>query len=326
MSTRRAADHGRHRIPGDTRYRRPVLTLACVVACVAACTGGATAAGRLFGSHATRGRAAAVSPPPSTSSGPKRRSPAEPRATASPAESAASATSAPPSAQATASPAAQPTTSPGVSRTVSASELVPQVGAVFDSDGLNGSHYCTASVVNSPGEDVIVSAAHCLDSTSEVFVPGYHDGVAPYGVWHLQRIVTEKQWTDDSDPDADVAFAVVAPLGGRTVQSVVGGYDLGIDRSTSAQVTLTGYPGASEKPVTCTNQISSFSSTQNRIDCTGMTSGTSGSPWVTAGGPGTVMGVIGGYEQGGDTDDVSYSVAFGQDVASLYGQATSDGN
>jgi V8-like Glu-specific endopeptidase len=197
---------------------------------------------------------------------------------------------------------------------------------VFDSDGLNGSHYCTASVVNSPGGDVIVTAAHCLDSTSEVFVPGYHDGLAPYGVWHLQRLVVDQQWTDDSDPDSDVAFAVVAPLDGRTVQSVVGGYDLGIDRSTSAQVTVTGYPGASEKPVTCTNRITSFSSTQNRIDCTGMASGTSGSPWVTAGSPGTVMGVIGGYEQGGDTDDVSYSVAFGQNVANLYRQATSSGN
>jgi hypothetical protein len=38
------------------------------------------------------------------------------------------------------------------------------------------------------------------------------------------------------------------------------------------------------------------------------------------------MGVIGGYEQGGDTDDVSYSVAFGQNVANLYRQATSSGN
>jgi V8-like Glu-specific endopeptidase len=206
---------------------------------------------------------------------------------------------------------------------------------LFDSSGLSGSHHCTASVVNSPGEDLIVTAAHCLGSASDVFVPAYHDGVAPYGVWHLQRVVVDTRWTTGSDPDADVAFAVVAPLAGRTIQSVVGGYDLGIGQGTSGRVTLTGYPETSEDPVTCADQISSFSSTQNEIYCTGMTGGTSGSPWITTdgtsgtggtGGTGTVMGVIGGYEQGGDTADVSYSVVFGRNVQDLYAEATSGGN
>ncbi|MCH5677791.1 trypsin-like serine peptidase [Streptomyces gilvus] len=197
---------------------------------------------------------------------------------------------------------------------------------MFDSSGLGGSHHCTASVVNSPGGDLIVTAAHCLGSASDVFVPAYHDGVAPYGVWHLQRVVTDSQWRADSNPDDDVAFAVVAPLDGHTVQSVVGGYDLESDQSASGQVTLTGYPETAQDPVTCTNQISSFSSTQNEIYCTGMTGGTSGSPWVTGGGAGTVMGVIGGYQQGGDTPDLSYSVVFGQGVQSLYAEAMSGGN
>jgi hypothetical protein len=35
-------------------------------------------------------------------------------------------------------------------------------------------------------------------------------------------------------------------------------------------------------------------------------------------GQGTVIGVIGGYEQGGDLPQVSYSVAFGAAVAALY--------
>ena len=120
-----------------------------------------------------------------------------------------------------------------------------------------------------------------------------------------------------------MAFAVVAPLNGRTIQSVVGGYALGTDQRTSGRVTLTGYPDDSQDPVTCTNSISSFSSTQNEIHCTGMAPGTSGSPWVTADGPGTVIGVIGGYEQGGDTPDDSYSVTFGQNVENLYEEATS---
>ena len=33
---------------------------------------------------------------------------------------------------------------------------------------------------------------------------------------------------------------------------------------------------------------------------------------------GTVIGVIGGYQKGGYTDAVSYSIVFGATVASLY--------
>jgi hypothetical protein len=36
---------------------------------------------------------------------------------------------------------------------------------------------------------------------------------------------------------------------------------------------------------------------------------------------GTIVGVIGGYEEGGDTPSVSYSVRFGAPVQSLYQQA-----
>ncbi len=36
-----------------------------------------------------------------------------------------------------------------------------------------------------------------------------------------------------------------------------------------------------------------------------------------------MIGVIGGFEQGGDTPQVSYSIVFGEDVASLYRNAVS---
>jgi len=36
-----------------------------------------------------------------------------------------------------------------------------------------------------------------------------------------------------------------------------------------------------------------------------------------------VTGVIGGYEQGGDTPSVSYSIRFGQTVRNLYNEAVS---
>jgi hypothetical protein len=58
------------------------------------------------------------------------------------------------------------------------------------------------------------------------------------------------------------------------------------------------------------------------FDCGGYPDGTSGGPFLVrldqATGQGTVIGIIGGYEQGGYTTAVSYSVVFSQEVQSLY--------
>jgi hypothetical protein len=86
-------------------------------------------------------------------------------------------------------------------------------------------------------------------------------------------------------------------------------------------VTVSGYPGSRETPLTCTNRPRSYSRTQQRIDCPGLSGGTSGSPWVN--GFGEVVGVLGGHEQGGATDDISYSVVLGAEAAALYRRAAS---
>ena len=58
--------------------------------------------------------------------------------------------------------------------------------------------------------------------------------------------------------------------------------------------------------------------------CHGYRDGTSGGPWVigfTARGTGTLFGVIGGYQEGGDSDWASYSAVFGAAALALYRQA-----
>ena len=56
-----------------------------------------------------------------------------------------------------------------------------------------------------------------------------------------------------------------------------------------------------------------------------VTGGTSGSPWVThfdrLTRTGTIVGVIGGYQEGGDTAAVSYSSYLGSAVQHLYQEA-----
>jgi V8-like Glu-specific endopeptidase len=215
---------------------------------------------------------------------------------------------------------------------------LPQVGAIFSyDDSSTGSHFCTGSVVNSAAGDVIVTAAHCVyDSGSGTyindiaFVPGYHDGQEPYGIWTASKIVVPQQWTDAGDPDYDVAFVVVhQPGSSARIQDVVGADTLGIDPSYTAMARVVGYPSGTEQPITCTNQTVEFSPTQLEFDCAGYPDGTSGSPFLTGvdaqTGLGTVSGVIGGYQYGGDTPDVSYSAYFGSDVADLLTQAQAAG-
>ena len=92
---------------------------------------------------------------------------------------------------------------------------------------------------------------------------------------------------------------------------------------------VVGYPDSQRRPLTCQNSVSAFSLSQIEFDCSGYTAGTSGSPFLVrlnpATGEGAVIGVIGGYEQGGYSADVSYSAAFGQHVLALYEAATSRG-
>ncbi|WP_370108567.1 serine protease [Streptacidiphilus sp. MAP12-33] len=222
-----------------------------------------------------------------------------------------------------------PVTAAGQSQVLSSSQQSTKVGAIFSSSSITpGNHHCTASVVDSPAGDVIVTAGHCLgtDPDSAVFVPGYRDGSAPDGVWKITQVIENSAWTGDGDQDDDVAFALVAPQNGQSLESAVGGgYTLSTSGTTSATVQMTGYPSATDEPITCTGDASAFSSTQLVIDCTAFTGGTSGTAWLagydSGSDQGSIIGVIGGYQQGGDTADVSYSIVFGPATQSLYEQA-----
>ncbi|MDH6110422.1 V8-like Glu-specific endopeptidase [Kitasatospora sp. MAP12-15] len=219
----------------------------------------------------------------------------------------------------------------GTTHTASPTVLNGLVGAVFTSNA-SGDHFCTASVVDSAGQNLIITAAHCVydpgvgQRNNLVFVPGYRAGETPNGVWPLAAITVDQSWADHGNPDLDVAFAIVQPQDGRQVQQVLGANKLGIGKGYQLDVRVTGYPSSSDEPITCVNQTVEQSPTQLRISCPDYTGGTSGSPWVTGFDPsthtGTVVGVIGGYQQGGNTPDISYTSYFGSGVQALYDRAT----
>ena len=218
---------------------------------------------------------------------------------------------------------------------------VAAVGALFPAGtasastaGLSasGGHFCTASVVHSAAGNLAVTAAHCLTGASGrvVFVPGYHEGVAPYGSWLVTRVFTDSAWSASQDPDDDVAFMQLAPApDGVPIENVTGAEHLVTGNSRRQIVQVIGYPSDADQPVRCVNWTRAFSPTQLEFDCGGYPEGTSGGPFLAdvdpGSGQGSVIGVIGGYQQGGDTDAISYSIVFGSRVASLYQTASTAG-
>jgi len=222
---------------------------------------------------------------------------------------------------------------PAIMVTGTLSDETPAVGALFlvSSAGL-GKHFCTASVVDSPRGDLVITAAHCVSGKRPgqiAFVPGYHDGDEPYGVWFVTQVVVDTQWRRSQNPEHDVAFLVLQRHDGTTgVQKLTGGERLGTGWAARVLVHVVGYPDQARRPVICASRTRPFGPDQMRFDCGGYTGGTSGGPFLAgwdATGRGTVIGVIGGYEQGGDLASVSYSPRFGRAVRDLYRSAVADG-
>jgi V8-like Glu-specific endopeptidase len=193
-----------------------------------------------------------------------------------------------------------------------------------------GSHFCTASVVASPAGNLVLTAAHCLAGlppSQVVFVPEYRDGAAPYGVWPVTRAVVDGAWSASASPENDLAFLLVHQPGAKgSVQSFTGGERLGFGQPPRQLVRVTGYPDNAGAPVSCLNNATPFGAVQLEFDCDGFAAGTSGSALLADVSPvtglGTVLGIIGGYQQGGYTASVSYADRVGTVMAALYKRAT----
>jgi V8-like Glu-specific endopeptidase len=214
------------------------------------------------------------------------------------------------------------------------------VGALFArSNGQLGRHFCTASVVHSPAGDVLITAAHCmigqslLPAGNVVFAPGYHNGRFPLGVWAVTGEFVTARWTSRHDPDDDVAFLIVGRSGAagssspRSLEHSTGAERLGVNTRLPDLIDAIGYPDTASRPVSCKATALAYrddSLHQMMFDCGGFTDGTSGGPLLRAASArraGVVIGVIGGYEQGGYTPQVSYSAVFAANIARLYQRA-----
>ncbi len=209
---------------------------------------------------------------------------------------------------------------------------VAAIGPLFP-DGLTSDHGCTASVVDSPGHDLVLAAAHCItgDGTGMVFAPGYDAGRTPYGTFTVERVWADPAWVSHYDQLYDFAVLQVRDSGPgqRRVQDVTGAYALGSTPAAGTTVRVTGYlAGLDDAPIGCTTTIT-LSGPYPSFACDRFAGGTSGSPFVTdsatrKGILGTVVGLIGGLHEGGCTNQVSYSPPFGPGLPNLMARAAAD--
>ncbi|MFF3175136.1 trypsin-like serine peptidase [Streptomyces sp. NPDC057900] len=140
------------------------------------------------------------------------------------------------------------------------------VGRLFFTDHGEDSS-CTATVIRSANRSTVVTAGHCVNNTdllgennqwaaNEMFVPGYHDGQAPYGKFVGRMGVVGSTWLANDQQHAqtydsyDQAFVVLnTDERGRRLQDAVGtAQRIGFDRPGDVPSDSFGYPRASADP------------------------------------------------------------------------------
>lgn len=218
-------------------------------------------------------------------------------------------------------PSPSPTSGPDPARGAAVGPLFP--------NGIDSGHGCTASVLDSAGGDLLLTAAHCLvgSGAGMEFVPGYRNGAHPEGTWEVQRAWADSGWLTDQDPRHDYAILQVEREDPATDlitnQRLPAGFTLGAGPAAGTAVEVTGYTVESDEPISCRSSIQITEGFPG-FDCAGFDDGVSGSPLVVrTAGQDTVVGVIGGLHDGGCVPEVSYSSPFGSDVQALLRRAAS---
>ena len=211
-------------------------------------------------------------------------------------------------------------------------------GKVFVTIGGSVEEYCSATAVNSDNQSVVWTAGHCVYTepgegprhwlnSRWVFVPGYVNGRAPYGIWRARALYTTQQWLRHGNDAFDIGAAVVEPLNGRTLVDAVGGEGIYFNQPRGYRYLSGGYPVdppfngrwlfACDSPVAHLDREEVPATTGIGCDLTG---GSSGGGWLigVAGrsGFGYILGVT-SYSIDGERN-VLYSPYFGSVAGDLY--------
>ncbi len=211
-----------------------------------------------------------------------------------------------------------------------------QNGVIFFVVPGEGPARCSGTAVDAPNRSVVITAGHCVHELGRwydrdwIFVPGYHDGERPFGVFAAKWIGATAPWAGEGSENADVGAAVV----GRNERdqrlgAAVGGDRIAFGLPPSQVFDVHGYPvappfdGATQRVCAGTpflgHDVESFlwrGPLNLGLTCD-VTGGASGGGWTI---DGDVLNGVTDYGYGDDltTDFGSY---FGGAVRALYEQA-----
>lgn len=191
---------------------------------------------------------------------------------------------------------------------------------------------CSATVINTPNDSTIVSAAHCVRSgygkfgtwaRRVVFIPAYERGARPFGSFLATRIWVPREYYRYENPNFDVSVIRLRPNEQGRVARVVGARGWATDISRNRRYTVYGYPAGrmlGEVPRTCTSRVHGIRQQSrrlpgpapSRIVCD-MASGSSGGGWIY--GRGYLNSVIGYANRG--RPGILYGPYFGREIRRL---------
>jgi hypothetical protein len=128
-------------------------------------------------------------------------------------------------------------------------------GKVFF-DMAGGSWVCSATIVNSEGQNTVWTAGHCVNqgggsgvwASNWVFVPAYDDDLwnsAPYGYWTAVQLWSRTAWINSSDFAEDMGVAIMGQNFGYHIVGYLGGQGLTTGAGRRVWENTFGYPAES---------------------------------------------------------------------------------
>lgn len=229
-------------------------------------------------------------------------------------------------------PAVQPAAAPAAAKTWDS-----PIGVLAHNNAGSG-HYCSASVVNSAHHNVVLTAAHCVWNDVNLknpiwFLPDFANGRPndTYGRWQVTKVIISSKYRHLTSSPYDFAFLVLKPFQGGNAQDRTGALNPAANvNAHNTATTIAGYNGNMGSLSWCRSQTNIAKPggvsylygkcAKASSDPEGLGDGTSGGPFIETGTT-RVVGIMGGFDQGGPDAWNEYSAWFQGDFVSLYNQA-----
>ena len=123
-------------------------------------------------------------------------------------------------------------------------------GKVFFSLG-SGNFVCSGTLVTSNSRSLVWTAGHCVHgadigagfATNWAFVPGYRDGIAPYGTWPARTLFSSPGWIAEANVRYDLGAAVLTrDPQGKGLEDLLGARGISFNQPRTQTFDILGYP------------------------------------------------------------------------------------